>query len=75
MQSISVFLDIVKFADFQSKNAHVSRTQGACHVIHIFFASSLGNKQCAEFHHCRICVTDFREEGLFAAPPPINEQP
>ena len=42
MQSISVFLDITKFADFRSKNADVSRSQGTCHVIHIFFKSSLG---------------------------------
>ena len=37
MQSISLFLDIVKFADFQSKNADDSKTQGVCHVIHVFF--------------------------------------
>ena len=42
MQSISVFLDIVKFADFWWENADVSRTQGVRHVIHIAFASSLG---------------------------------
>ena len=42
MQSISVFLDIAKFADFLLKNADVSRTQGAYHMIHIFFGSSLG---------------------------------
>ena len=41
MQSMFVFLDITKFADFQSKNADVSRTH-ECHVIHIFFGSSLG---------------------------------
>ena len=35
MQSISVFLDIAKFADF-------SRTQRVCHVIHIIFGSSSG---------------------------------
>ena len=40
--SISVFLDIGKFADFRSKNADVSRNQGVCHVIHIFFETSLG---------------------------------
>ena len=34
MQSIPVFLNIEKFA--------VSRTQELCHVIHIFFGSSLG---------------------------------
>ena len=42
MQSISVFLDIAKFDDFQGKNDDVSRTQGVCHVIHIFFECSLG---------------------------------
>ena len=43
MQSISVSLDIVKSADFWWKNSDVSRTQGMCHVIHIFFGSYLGN--------------------------------
>ena len=42
MQHISVFLDLAKFADFWRKNVDVSRTQGVCHVIHIFFGSSLG---------------------------------
>ena len=42
MQSISVFLDITKFADFQGKNADLSRSQGMCHMIYIFFGFSLG---------------------------------
>ena len=42
MQSISVFLDIAKFADFQRKNDDVSRTHGLCQVIHRLFGSSLG---------------------------------
>ena len=42
MQSISVFLDITKLADFWRKNANISRSQEVCHVIHIFFKSSLG---------------------------------
>ena len=42
MQSIFVFLDIAKFADFRSKNADVSRILEVCHVIHISFGSSLG---------------------------------
>ena len=37
MQSIYVSLDTAKLADFQIKNADVSRTQGVCHVIHIFW--------------------------------------
>ena len=42
MQSISVFSDIAKFADFQWKSADVSITQGMCHMIHIFLGSFLG---------------------------------
>ena len=42
MQPISLFVDTTKFADFQWENAGVSRTQGVCHVIDIFFGSSLG---------------------------------
>ena len=41
MQSISAFLDIAKLSDFRWKNADVSRTQGSCHVVYIFFESSL----------------------------------
>ena len=41
MQSIHVFLDIAKFADFWWKIADVSRTHGMCHVIKIFFGSFL----------------------------------
>ena len=41
MQSIPVFLDITKFADFRRKNADLSKIQGACLVIDIFFGSSL----------------------------------
>ena len=36
MESIFVFLAIAKFADYQQKNADICRTQGVCHVIHIF---------------------------------------
>ena len=42
MQSISVFSDIAKFADFQWKNADFRRNQEMCHVINIFFQFSLG---------------------------------
>ena len=42
MQSVSVFSDKAKFADFRWKNSDVSKTQGVCHVIHIFFGTSLG---------------------------------
>ena len=35
-------------------------------MIYILFGSSLGN--VLPFHHCKICVADFREEGLFTTP-------
>ena len=35
MQSIPVFPNITKTADFRRKNAEVSRTQGVCHVIYV----------------------------------------
>ena len=42
MVSISVFLDITKVIDFWWQNSDFSRTQEVCHVIHIFFESTLG---------------------------------
>ena len=42
MQSISVFHDMTKVADFQLINVDVSGTQGVCHVTYTFFGSSLG---------------------------------
>ena len=42
MESISVFLDIAKLADFWRKNADVSRIQEVFHVIHIVLGTSLG---------------------------------
>ena len=41
MQFIGVLLDIAKLADFRWKNADRSNIQWKCHVIHLFFASSL----------------------------------
>ena len=36
-----------------------------CHLIYMFFGSSVDKVNCAKFHHCRICVTDLKEGGLF----------
>ena len=41
MQSISVFSDIEKLADFCRKNGDASRNNGLSHMIHIFFESYL----------------------------------
>ena len=75
MQSIPVFPDVTKIADFQWKNADVSRTQGVCHVTFVFFWSPLGKYNCAKFHQCRACVTDFREGGPFCTTPPSMSSP
>ena len=42
MQSVSVFLDIVKFVDFLWKNTDVSKVQEVCQVIQTIFRSSFG---------------------------------
>ena len=42
MQSIPVFPDVTKIANFWWKNADASRTQVVCHVIFVLFGSSLG---------------------------------
>ena len=42
MQSVSAFFDIAKFANFRQKYTYVSKSQGVCHVIHIFLGSSVG---------------------------------
>ena len=49
---------------FQVKNAKISRTQGVCHVIHMFLDLLWVRYNCAKFHHSRMCVTEFREEQL-----------
>ena len=47
-----------------------------CVTSFIYFLDLLQVRyNCAKFHHCRISVTDFRERGLFAPPPPIHEEP
>ena len=42
MQSISVFLDIAKFANFAVKNVYISGNQGVFHMTYMYFESSLG---------------------------------
>ena len=45
MQSLFVFLDTKKVADFQQKMLISAEFMGVCHVIYIFFGSSLGKAQ------------------------------
>ena len=48
MQSMSLFLDITKLADFQQKNAYVIRTPGVCYAVYLFSGSSLGMVQVCQ---------------------------
>ena len=41
MQSIYVFLDVTKVADFRWKNPDFSKTEGVFHVIHTFIWAAL----------------------------------
>ena len=74
MQYITVFLDLAKFTDFRWKNKNVSRTQGVCQEIHIFFGSSLGKVQLCQVSSFGICVTIFRLGGGAFCPPPTPPQ-
>ena len=46
MQSISVFLDIVKFADFSKKNGDFSIAPEVHHMIHVFLDLLLLRYNC-----------------------------
>ena len=48
MQSVSVFSDTAKFADFRWKSADISTTQGACQVNHLFSGFSLSKVQLCQ---------------------------
>ena len=78
MPSISVlYLLIKQYLLILGKNAGISRTLGVSHVIPIFLDLLYVRYNCANFHNCRICVTDFRREAFLTPPlpPPIHEQP
>ena len=74
MPSISVFLDIPKFADFWWKMLISVWLKRYATWFRYFFNLLWVRYNCAKFHHCRICATDFREGGLFA-PLSIHKQP
>ena len=67
MQFLSVFLNVTKVTDFRWRNASFSKLK-YCVTLFIYFLDFLYVRyNCAKFHHCRICVTDFREKGLFCS--------
>ena len=74
--SLIVFLDITKVADFRWKMLMSAEFMGCVTWFIYFFNLLYIRYNCAKFHHCRTCVTDFRR-GFFCPPPPppIREQP
>ena len=75
IQSISVLLDIAKSAG--EKMLMSVELKGFVTWFIYFLDLPWVRYNCGNFHHCRICVTDFRVEGTFCSPPlpPILEQP
>ena len=69
MQSILVFLDIAKFADYRWKIADASRTQGVGYVIYIFFRSSLAK---ANFMTIGYVWRILGSSGIFAPSPCVS---
>ena len=65
MQSISVFPDITKLL--------ISGEKMTCVTSFIFVLDLLLVRfNCAKSHHCRICVREFRDGGLFALSPFVS---
>ena len=69
MQSIPVFLDIAKFANFRWKMLMSAERKRQVTWFKYFLHILEVRHNCAMFHHCRICVIDFRGGGgdLWAA--------
>ena len=71
MKSTSASVDIAKFANFQWKNADISRFEEVCHVILKFFGISLGLSLTVPL----FIITGYKWQifgcgDLFAPPPP-----
>ena len=60
-----LFPDIAKFADFRQKIL-MSAELKSCVTWFIYFLDLLWVRyNCAKFHYCRICVTNFLDGGPF----------
>ena len=72
MQSTSVFLDIPKLLISNEKMLMSAKLKAVSRDLHVF-GFPLGKlklvpSKSTKFHHCRICVTEFRDGSLFAPP-------
>ena len=63
-------VNITKITDFWCKTLDVSRTQGVCQLIHIFFGSSLGQVQPCKVSSLQAMCGRFQEGAFFTPPPP-----
>ena len=64
-----------KICWFPVKKCWCQQNSGCVSRDSFFFFNLLWIRyNCAKFHHCKICLTDFRKGGLFD-PPPIREKP
>ena len=66
MQSISVFLNINEVAGFWWKNTELN-LMGVLHDLYMFWIFVKYNR--AKFHHCRICMVNFREGAFLHSDP------
>ena len=72
MQSISVLPDITKLL-ISGEKILISAKLKACVTSFIFVLDLLLVRfNCAKSHHCRICVREFRDGGLFALSPFVS---
>ena len=68
MQSVSVFVDITKASGFRKKIL-MSAEMKMCATLFVYVLNLLQVRyNCAKFHHCRICVRDFRKGAFLLAP-------
>ena len=59
-----------KICWFAVKKCWCQQNSRGCVTWFIYFLDLLWVRyNCAKFHHCSICVTDFREVGAFLPPP------
>ena len=69
MQSVPVFPDILKIADFRWKMLKSAELKGRVTWFMYFLDLLYVRYNCAKFHQFRICVRHFREGELFCPRP------
>ena len=72
MQSISVFLDMTKVANFWWKNADASRSQDVCHMIYLFGSFLAGLGITMPSFITVGSVTDFKNAFSTLSPPSVS---